>query len=176
MSDAVFKTKSGQSIFLLPLNALRKGSHVLADDGDTILEVAAIPESHKADSVIDLRAGSATLSVTKDHRIPSVNINTGETFDVRAAELKQGDYVFVDGQRTKLTHVQEKTFSHEIDVMKITFKADLPVGVFSPPPTIASKGSKKKPVRRGQNKHAQKGIDDIESASLLDTALGIYED
>lgn len=176
VSDAIFKTMSGQSVFFLPAVALRKGSRVMADDGCTMLEVVAEPEPYKTDTIIELYTESATLSVTKDHRIPIVSQDNGEQREARAAELKAGVFVFVDGHKAELKGVQEKVLEDEIDVIKIAFKPDLPVGVFSPPATISSQGSKKKAVRRGQHKPGQKYVvQEGACASIPDTA-GAYTD
>jgi len=67
MSDAIFKTCSGDTNFYLMGKNLKKGSQVVAGDGKTLLEVAASPEICPATEVVNLQAGGATLRVTPDH-------------------------------------------------------------------------------------------------------------
>jgi TPP-dependent indolepyruvate ferredoxin oxidoreductase alpha subunit len=88
VSDAIFKTKSGQSTFFLPARELQKGSLVVADDGQTLLEVVTTPERHETDTIVELHAGDAVLCVTKDHRIPRLLEKSGQRHEVQAAELK----------------------------------------------------------------------------------------
>jgi len=178
MSDSIFKTMSGQSTFFLPAHELQKGSIVVADDGQTLLEVAAVPETHETDKVIELQAGDATLSVTRDHRIPvAKKEQAGKRSEVQASELKQGDIVFVNGHPAELASIREIKFSQKVGVIKIVFKPDLPVGVFSCPPMISSKGGKKKPLRRsGMSKRGQTDTELNARISIPDTAPGEYRD
>jgi len=102
MKEAIFKTKSGDTEFFLYAHELKKGSHVMAEDG-TIVEVAAVPELREVDKIVNLHAGSAFLTVTPDHRIPMLKEITGGRCDMIAASLKPGDLIFVDGNPTRFS-------------------------------------------------------------------------
>lgn len=171
--DWLFKAVSGgsaESIFYLPGSLLAKGSQVLAHD-DTLLEVACAPEEHEADEVIELRAGGALLRVTPEHRVPALRGDGGSFGDVPAKDLCAGDRVYVDGEPVELTSTTP--ISDKVQVLKITFKPDKPVAVFTPPPKILSKGhaSSKMPIRRGgMNRRGQPGGSGDAHGSIPDTA------
>lgn len=134
----------------------------------TIVEVVAYPELHETDMTITLCAGSATLTVTSDHRIPTLSAN-GEQADVEAAGLKPGDVVFVDGVPSELDTVLAEKLDYKEQVVKLAFKPDLPVGVFARPSMISSKGDKKKALRRSMKNRRQGGLPDYET-------IGEYQD
>jgi len=150
MKEAIFKTTSGDTEFFLYAHELTKGSRVMAADGKTTVEVAAVPELREVDRVVDLQAGSALLSVTPDHRIPMLEEAGGESCDVDAASLKPGAMIFVDGMPTPLVSKYDQVSDDKFQVVKIAFKPDVPVASFTCPPAISSKGSRKKPLRRGK--------------------------
>eukprot|EP00931_Biecheleriopsis_adriatica_P066579 TRINITY_DN40900_c0_g1_i1.p1 TRINITY_DN40900_c0_g1~~TRINITY_DN40900_c0_g1_i1.p1 ORF type:complete len:544 (-),score=90.87 TRINITY_DN40900_c0_g1_i1:63-1694(-) len=153
-SDAVFKTVSEAGMELVFASELRKGTTVLAADGNTHITVAAAPQPYKTNRIVELSTGVASLQVTRDHRVPMLDNIQSEQRVARAIELLPGNFVFVDNQATELLGVKEQVLQHEVEVCKIVFAPDLPVGVFAMPMTIASHGSKKKPLRRGGTKAA----------------------
>ena len=176
MSDAIFKTCSGNTEYYLMGRDLKKGSQVMAGDGETILEVAAPPEICPATEVVSLQAGGATLRVTPDHpvQVPDARGELDKILYVRAGQLKVGDSVVLDsGEAAELTGVNLQ--ATECEVLKIVFEPDLPVAVFSPPPCIQSKGHKKKPSTRraGQCRKGKAVMDPADGAgSIPDTAVG----
>ena len=177
MSDAIFKTCSGDANFYLMGKNLKKGSQVVAGDGKTLLEVAASPEICPATEVVDLHAaGGATLCVTPDHpvQVPDARGELDKILYIRAGQLKVGDSVVLDsGEAAELTKVNLQ--ATECEVLKIVFEPDLPVAVFSPPPCIQSKGHKKKPSTRraGQCRKGKAVVDPADGAgSIPDTAVG----
>ena len=155
---------------------LKRGSQVVAGDGETILEVAAPPEICPATEVVDLQAGDATLRVTPDHpvQVPDARGELEKTLYLPAGQLKVGDWVVLDsGEASQLTGVNLQ--ATECEVLKIVFEPDLPVAVFSPPPCIRSKGHKKKPsMRRGGECRKGKAVVEqaVAAGSIPDTALG----
>ena len=150
MMDAIFKTRSYSMDFFVMGKDLTIGSQVVAGDDETLLKVAKTPEVCHATEVILLKAGVASLQVTKDHliQVPTLDLD-GSTRYAQAGTLRHGDMVMLDsGEPVALTSVEPK--SVECEVLKIVFEPDLPVAVFSCPPCILSKGHKKKPpTRRG---------------------------
>jgi len=174
MSDTIFQSMSGENQFFLPASLLQKGSVVVSEDNTTLIEVASAPEVYQTDRVVELRASDATLVVTPDHRIPVLDEECGKRMDVEASNLEHGSIVFVNGVPTRLSSVTQKELAAKVNVLKIAFKPDLPVGVFSRPRAIASKGSKKKTIRRGMPRKGRDGVDVAES--IPDTAPGEYQD
>ena len=177
MLDAVFKSR--MDLFREGRD-LQKGSQVLAGDGKTVLEVVEISKEGQATEVVDLQADSATLRVTPDHpvQIPDESGEPGRHVYMPAGKLKAGDFVMLDsGEPVALTSAE--TQPSECKVLKIVFKPDLPVAVFSSPSCILSKGHKKKSqVRRsGMGMRGKDSIDPMDgSASIPDTAAGEYMD
>ena len=177
MLDAVFKSRKD---FFSEGRDLQKGSQVLAGDGKTVLEVVEISKEGQATEVVDLQAGAATLRVTPDHpvQIPDERGEPGRHVYMPAGKLKAGDFVMLDsGEPVALTRVEPQAM--ECKVLKIVFKPDLPVAVFSSPSCILSKGHKKKSqVRRsgmgGRGKDSANPMDG--GASIPDTAAGEYMD
>ena len=150
MLDAIFKTRSGDTVHFLPGRELMKGSQVVAGDDKTILEVAEVPKVCKATEAVQLQAGAATLQVTRDHlvQVADAKGELGGGLYLPAGDLKPGNLVVLDsGEAEALTTV--KLLLTDCEVLKIVFEPDLPVAVFSRPPCILSKGHKKKPpIRR----------------------------
>jgi hypothetical protein len=144
MLDTVFKTVSGENVFYLPAQELQKGSQVLADDDKTIVEIVNVPELYESDRTIELSAGDALLRVTPDHRIPAFQETGGELCDIQASNLMPTNKVLVNGLPTPLSSVKETRLACKTKVLKLAFKPDVPVGAFSCPQAISSKGSKKK--------------------------------
>ena len=177
MLDAVFKSRKD---FFSEGKDLQKGSQVLAGDGKTVLEVVEISKEGQATEVVDLQAGAATLRVTPDHpvQIPDERGEPGRHVYMPAGKLKAGDFVMLDsGEPVALTSVEPQAM--ECKVLKIVFKPDLPVAVFSSPSCILSKGHKKKPqVRRsGMGGRGKGSADPMDGgASIPDTAAGEYMD
>ena len=177
MLDAIFKSR--MDVFREG-NDLQKGSQVLAGDGKTVLEVVEISKEGQATEVVDLQAGAATLRVTPDHpvQIPDESGEPGRHVYMPAGKLKAGDFVMLDGgEPVALTSVEPQAM--ECKVLKIVFKPDLPVAVFSSPSCILSKGHKKKSqVRRsGMGGRRTGAADPMDGgASIPDTAAGEYMD
>ena len=177
MLDAVFKSR--MDVFREG-GDLQKGSQVLAGDGKTVLEVVEISKEARATEVVDLQAGSATLRVTPDHpvQIPDERGEPGRHVYMPAGKLKAGDFVMLDsGEPVALTSAEAQAM--ECKVLKIVFKPDLPVAVFSSPSCILSKGHKKKSqVRRsGMGGRGKDSADPMDGgASIPDTAAGEYMD
>ena len=175
MLDAIFKSRMD---VLREGSDLQKGSQVLAGDGKTVLEVVDISKEAQTTKVVDLQAGSATLRVTPDHpvQVPNEGGNTGRPLCMPAGKLKVGELVMLDsGEPAALTSAE--TLAMECNVLKIVFKPDLPVAVFSSPSCILSKGHQKLQTRRGvrgRGKEAAHPTD--EGASIPDTAAGEYMD
>ena len=175
MLDAIFKSRMD---FFREGSDLQKGSQVLAGDGKTFLEVVEISKEARTTKVVDLQAGTATLRVTPDHpvHVPNEGGNAGRPLCMPAGKLKVGDFVTLDsGEPVALTSAE--TLPMECNVLKIVFKPDLPVAVFSSPSCILSKGHQKLQTRRGvrgRGKEAAHPVD--EGASIPDTAAGEYMD
>ncbi|CAE7396453.1 unnamed protein product [Symbiodinium sp. CCMP2456] len=112
----------------IPGFALYEGCKISAADGTVI----RVPELHRAEKTLILRAGSAVLQVTPDHRIP---LPTGDT--VPADMLRIGQEVMVQNTPTQLTSVELS--SVPVNVLKLAFDPDLPVEVLVPLPAIQSK-------------------------------------
>eukprot|EP00930_Biecheleria_cincta_P028334 TRINITY_DN19773_c0_g1_i2.p1 TRINITY_DN19773_c0_g1~~TRINITY_DN19773_c0_g1_i2.p1 ORF type:complete len:466 (-),score=81.84 TRINITY_DN19773_c0_g1_i2:323-1720(-) len=148
-SDAVFKIVTNEGIQLAFASKLKKGNLVLAADGKTHMKIAGEPQPHKTNRIVQLCAGTASLQVTRDHRVPILDSIRNEPREAKAIELQRGNVLFVDGLPQKLWHIEEHVLEHEVEVVKIVFTPDLPVGVFTVPATIQSHGSKKKTTRRG---------------------------
>ena len=151
MLDAIFKTRSGDTVHFLPARELMKGSQVVAGDDDTILEVAEAPKVCKATETVQLQAGAASLQVTRDHlvQVTDAKGELGGGLYLPAGDLKLGDMVVLDsGEPEALTAVNK--VSADCEVLKLVFKPDLPVAVFSRPTCILTKAHKKTPsTRRG---------------------------
>ncbi|CAE7693654.1 unnamed protein product [Symbiodinium microadriaticum] len=184
MPDAIFKTRDFGVDFFLMGRDLRKGSRVVAGDDETILEVCDAPFLCQAKEVVRLQAGAATLRVTADHsvQVPAADgameggTDGGSCRYVPAGSLKPGSLVMLDsGQPAALTGVASETGDHE--VLKVAFKPNQSVAVFSCPPCILSKGANSKPAirrarmgqRRGQRSTAA-GDADEGRASMPNTA------
>jgi len=119
---------------------LHLGCKISAADG-TVIRVRKVPELHRVEKTLILRAGIAVLQVTPDHRIA---LPTGDT--VPADTLRIGQEVIVRNSPTQLTSIELS--SAPVNVLKLAFDPDLPVEVKVPEPTILSKGSAKKALRR----------------------------
>ncbi|CAE6939425.1 gss, partial [Symbiodinium sp. CCMP2456] len=176
MLDAIFKSRMD---FFREGRDLQKGSQVLAGDGKTVLEVVEISKEGQATEVVDLQAGAATLRVTPDHpvQVPDEGGEAGRHLYMPAGKLKAGDFVMLDsGEPVALTSAE--TQPAECKVLKIVFKPDLPVAVFSSPSCILSKGHKKKSqVRRAGGGKGKEAADPMDGgASIPDTAAGEYMD
>ena len=184
MADAIFKTRSSGVDFFLMGRDLRKGSQVVAGDDETILEVCEAPVVCQAKEVVRLQAGAATLRVTADHAVQVTatddamegGAGRGSCRYVPAGSLKPGALVMLDsGEPAALTGVASERGEHE--VLKLAFKPNRSVAVFSCPPCILSKGANSKPAirrakmgqRRGQGSTAAEDADDGR-ASMPNTA------
>ena len=158
MPDAIFKTRSGDIEHFLRGRDLRKGSRVVAGDGETIVEVCEAPVLSQAKRFVRLQAGAAMLEVTAEHpvQVPAADdgMDDGEGGGskryVEAGKLNKGDLVMLDaGKPAALTSVESE--SGDCEVLKLAFKPNLSVAVFSSPPCILSKGANSKPdPRRGK--------------------------
>ncbi|CAE7228975.1 unnamed protein product [Symbiodinium sp. CCMP2456] len=154
MPDAIFKTRGAGIDFWLMGRDLRKGSRVVAGDDKTILEVCYAPELRPVKQIVRLQAGAAMLQVTPDHlvEVPStVKDREGgaSSLYVEAGSLEKGMFVMLDsGEPEALTSVESEC--GDFEVLKLTFKPNLSVKVFSCPPCILSRGASMKPSRRGK--------------------------
>ncbi|CAE7396435.1 unnamed protein product [Symbiodinium sp. CCMP2456] len=119
---------------------LHLGCKISAADG-SVIRVRKVPELHRVDKTLNLRAGSAVLPCTPDHRI---TLPTGDT--VPADTLRIGQEVMVQNTPTQLTSIELSYVP--VNVLKLAFDPDLPVEVLVPPPAIQSKGTAKKALRR----------------------------
>ena len=175
MLDAIFKSR--MDVFREGSD-LQKGSQVLAGDGETVLEVVEISKGARTTEVVDLQAGAATLRVTPDHpvQVPDEGGKAGRHLYMPAGKLKVGDFVMNDsGEPVALTTAE--TLPTECKVLKIVFKPDLAVAVFSSPSCILSKGHRKLQNRRSVRGRGQEAADPMdEGASIPDTAAGEYMD
>eukprot|EP00435_Cladocopium_sp_Y103_P029882 s361_g7.t1 len=142
LPDTYFKVKTADGEILSPAKMLFNGAQVVAANG-RVVEVVQPPEQHRVDAVIELKADQSFLVVSPDHRILVPGNKT-----VQAKELEVGSEVILDGTQAKLTSMDWK--STPTMVLKISFRPDLPVAAFMRPPSILSKGSRKKQLRRGK--------------------------
>ena len=158
MPDTIFKTRSGGIEHFLRGRDLQKGSRVVAGDGETMVEVCEAPVLSQAKGFVRLQAGAAMLEVTADHpvQVPAADDGMADGEGgaskryVPAGSLKPGALVMLDaGEPAAVTSVESK--SGDCEVLKLAFKPNLSVAVFSCPPCILSKGANSKPdPRRGK--------------------------
>ena len=184
MPNAIFKTRSCGIEHFLRGRDLQKGSQVVAGDGETMVEVCEAPVLWQAEGFVRLQAGAVMLEVTAEHpvQVPLADdaMHDGEGVGsaryVEAGKLKKGDLVMLDaGEPAALTSVEPE--SGDCEVLKLAFKPNLPVAVFSCPPCILSKGANSKPDprrgkkcrRRGQRAKGEESADDGR-ASMPNTA------
>eukprot|EP00435_Cladocopium_sp_Y103_P009221 s7253_g2.t1 len=66
--DAHFKVFTSDGPVLAPASMLHQGARVQSASGK-VVEVVNPPEQHQVDSVIELKAGTASLVVSPDHRV-----------------------------------------------------------------------------------------------------------
>lgn len=144
LADTYFKVVTADGEILSPAKMLFKGAQVVAANG-TPVEVVQPPEQHRVDAVIELQADHSSLVVSPDHRILIPGNKT-----VQAMELEVGSEVILDGTQAKLTSMDWKL--EPTMVLKISFRPDLPVAAFMRPPSILSKGSRKRQFRRGKKR------------------------
>eukprot|EP00439_Symbiodinium_sp_Y106_P052953 s630_g7.t1 len=143
MPDDIFTTRTDGVDHLVCGRLLKKGSRVLAADGETIFEVCANPVLYRAKKIIP---GDYATEDQEDG---------GSGCFVPAISLKPGALVMLDsGEPAALTNViisESETADDDYEVLKLTFKPNLSVAVFSHPPCILSKGAAMKPsIRRGK--------------------------
>jgi len=184
MPDAIFKTRTGGIEHFLRGSELQKGSQVVAGDDETILEVCEAPVLCQTKEIVRLQAGAVTLRVTADHpvQVPAEEgpkeggEGGGSCRYVPAGSLKRGALVMLDsGEPAALTGLASE--SGDFEVLKLAFKPNRSVAVFSCPPCILSKGANTKPAirrakmgqRRGQGSMAEENSDDGR-ASMPNTA------
>ena len=109
-------------------------------------------------------------------QVPDEGGKAGRHLYMPAGKLKVGDFVMNDsGEPVALTTAE--TLPTECKVLKIVFKPDLAVAVFSSPSCILSKGHRKLQNRRSVRGRGQEAADPMdEGASIPDTAAGEYMD
>ncbi|CAE7541378.1 unnamed protein product [Symbiodinium sp. CCMP2592] len=166
MPDAIFKTRTDGRDHFLKGRDLLKGSQVVAGDGETMVEVCEKPVWSQARGFVRLQAGAAMLEVTAEHpvQVPPADDamddeeGGGSARYVEAGQLKEGDLVMLHaGEPGVLTNVEVE--SGDCEVLKLAFKPNLPVAVFSCPPCILSKGANRKPAtRRGKKCRQEKQV------------------
>jgi len=127
----------------------------------TLLEVVSI-NVHQTREVLHLEAGSATLTVTGNHRMmtPMAGCAGVPQQEVKAYQLEKGSIVMCKSKEGNIAareltdvYVMNIEESHPaLEVLEIAFKPDEPVAVYQATSTLLSKGFKKKPVRRGHRK------------------------
>jgi hypothetical protein len=123
--DAHFKLLSDDGqVLLAPASMLHQGARVQSASGK-VVEVVNPPEQHQVDSVIELKAGTASLVVSPDHRVLVPGFPGNKT--VKAEELSEGDVVILDGIPARLSSCERKT--GKMVVIRLGFKPDLPVAV-----------------------------------------------
>lgn len=144
MSEAVFKKVGELEDYYVKGCTLTEGSLVRGADDQSLLKVAGPPQRHEADQLVVLHAGGATLPLTAKHRVPVVI--AGGKGEKQAKDLQKGDCVFVNGVPTELVEIE--TVPGKVEVLQIRFVPDEPVAVFMVPPSIDTKGHKRKPLRR----------------------------
>ena len=119
--EAHFKVFTSDGPVLAPASMLHQGARVQSASGK-VVEVVHPPEQHQVDSIIELKAGTARLVVSPDHRVLIPGNKT-----VKAEELSEGDEVILDGLPARLSSWQLKT--GKMLVIRLGFKPDLPVAV-----------------------------------------------
>ena len=122
--DAHFKVFTSDGPVLAPASMLHQGARVQSASGK-VVEVVNPPEQHQVDSVIELKAGTASLVVSPDHRVLVPGFPGNKT--VKAEELSEGDVVILDGIPARLSSCERKT--GKTLVIRLGFKPDLPVAV-----------------------------------------------
>eukprot|EP00435_Cladocopium_sp_Y103_P056356 s571_g19.t1 len=180
--DAHFKVFTSDGPVLAPASMLHQGARVQSASGK-VVEVVSPPEQHQVDSVIELKAGTASLVVSPDHRVDSViELKAGTASLVvspdhrvlvpghktaKAEELSEGDEVILDGFPARLSSCEWKT--GKTLVIRLGFKPDLPVAALMRPSSILSKGFRKKQLRRSLKKKVSQPVDGIFSQAADDT-------
>jgi len=117
---------------LLPISHLeyvtarrvKLGDKIQSSSGN-LLDVAFVQiHEHVAHTLVTLRTAQAELTVTSDHRIVVLGADD-KCKDVRAGDLKVGNYVFCGSRKQRLT----KVVQHErtSDLVEIRFNPDEPV-------------------------------------------------
>ena len=119
--DAHFKVFTSDGPVLAPASMLHQGARVQSASGE-VVELVHPPEQHQVESVIELKAGEASLVVSPDHRVLIPGNKT-----VKAEELSEGDVVILDGVPARLSSCARKT--GKTLVIRLGFKPDLPVAV-----------------------------------------------
>lgn len=177
-SDAVVKTKSGSGADVFQhADQLQKGSLVWSADSTALLKVAEEPKSYKTARIFELIAGDAYLNVTRSHRMPTCDGPGMERREKLAMSLRVGDFVFVNGEAVRLHSVNELVLMREVEVVRLVFSPDLPVGVFSEPRTIESYGSRRQKSRGGGSSTSapRSGGEAVENAQLQMRAAAAVE-
>ncbi|CAL1164776.1 unnamed protein product [Cladocopium goreaui] len=151
--DAHFKVFTSDGPVLAPASMLHQGARVQSASGK-VVEVVNPPEQHQVDSVIELKAGTASLVVSPDHRVLVPGFPGNKT--VKAEELSEGDVVILDGIPARLSSCERKT--GKTLVIRLGFKPDLPA--LMRPSSILSKGFRKKQLRRSLKKKVSEAADD----------------
>ena len=154
LSDTIFRVVGEDGEVLAPARMLFQGAQVVAANGK-VTTVAHPPEQHQVPAVLDLQAGGASLTVSPDHRIL-----VPENKTMKAEELLVGREVILDGTTATLTSLEWKV--EPTMVVKLGFNPDLPVAAFMRPPSILSKGFRKRPFRRSKRPGAASEIPSTE--------------
>ena len=179
MLDAIFKCR--MDVFREGSD-LQKGSQVLAGDGETVLEVVEISKEARTKKVVDLAGGCCnTAGDPRPSRAgPRCRTARRDAVICYARGQVEGGRLrdeLDSGEPVALTTAE--TLPMECKVLKIVFKPDLPVAIFSSPSScILSKGHRRScrivAASVGGDKEPADPID--EGASIPDTAAGEYTD
>lgn len=124
LADVTFKPVTGGRA--LQASELSKGCRLLAQDGQTVLEVLDDPEEAFTSEVLELWAGDVILQVVPDH---SISVVEGIK---KASELRAGDLVMVDGRPAALIRVDAKSMPQPVPAVKVTLSPEhVPAALFS---------------------------------------------
>jgi len=147
LAEMLFQVQAEPAKFVAA-GDLSRGSHVVAADGRTILEVASVKQEQTS-KVIELHAeDAAPFKTTASHRV-MVPAYGAKPIAIRAGDIQEGAFVLCTANVAKKV-TQVKTLDETASVVAVSFKPDEAVAAFLPPPSmILTKGLTFKPTRRG---------------------------
>lgn len=155
---------------LVEARALQVGDSVFSSRNQPLIVTAVKLHPAQQQPVVEMRAGltsanASLLTVTASHRIMVQRGSTPQTMP--ACHLSEGDHVYCSGEKLQQL-IEVKTYSHDLEVVEITFKPDEPVEALCP--AILSKGHGwAKTTRRSSGRKRQDAMeDDIYSVPATD--------